>query len=103
MLQLKGLRKPRRRVILVDVTVFLLRGNIGILGEPLICEGQNQLAHKNRKRLRMQSKEVRTGWVTLEFSKVLQLPICACCNLVLPSLTLIVLGCEMNIPDQPTG
>jgi hypothetical protein len=32
------LGKPRGRVFLVNVAVFLLRGNIGILGEPFIYE-----------------------------------------------------------------
>jgi len=32
------LGKPRGRVVLVNVTIFLLRGNIGIIGEPFIYE-----------------------------------------------------------------
>jgi len=33
----KDLSKPRGRVVLVNVAVFLLGGNIGIQGKPFIC------------------------------------------------------------------
>ena len=40
--QLRQLRmdlgKARGRVVLVNVAIFLLRGNIGILGEPFVYE-----------------------------------------------------------------
>ena len=35
----EDLGKPRGGVILINVTVFFLRKDIGTLGEPLVCEG----------------------------------------------------------------
>jgi len=35
----KDLDKPRGRVVLVNITVFFLRNDIGVPGKPLICEG----------------------------------------------------------------
>ena len=42
------LGKPRGRVILVNVTVFLLWGNIGILGESFIYEAKS-VGMQNKK------------------------------------------------------
>lgn len=82
----KDLGKPSGRVLLVSVTVFLLGNNIGIVGEPFICSKSN-VGSDVMKTI----EKVRTDWVRLQLSKVLQVPSFTSRMLILPSLALVVL------------